>query len=77
MYVKKNGFLCAKLIQLDRRWRIGAVSYLNTRPLLLGLEQSPLMDEMELVKDYPAAIAQQLLDGTIDMGLVPVAITPY
>jgi len=76
VYVKKNGFLCAKLIQLDRRWRIGAVSYLNTRPLLLGLEQSPLMDQMELVKDYPAAIAQQLLDGTIDMGLVPVAITP-
>jgi len=61
---------------LDRRWRIGAVSYLNTRPLLLGLERSPLMEQMELIKDYPAAIAQQLLDGTIDMGLVPVAITP-
>ena len=76
MYIKKKGFLCAKLIQLDRRWRIGAVSYLNTRPLLLGFEQSSLMDQMELVKDYPAAIAQQLLDGTIDMGLVPVAITP-
>jgi chorismate dehydratase len=28
------------------------------------------------VKDYPAKIAQALIDGTIDMGLVPVAITP-
>jgi chorismate dehydratase len=61
---------------LERKWRIGAVSYLNTRPLLLGLEQSALMEEIELVKAYPAKIAQDLIDGTIDMGLVPVAITP-
>lgn len=61
---------------MNRRWRIGAVSYLNTRPLLLGLEQSDLMDQIELVKAYPAKIAQDLIDGKIDMGLVPVAITP-
>jgi len=61
---------------LERKWRIGAVSYLNTRPLLLGLEQSGLMAEIELAKDYPAKIAQDLLNGTIDMGLVPVAIIP-
>jgi chorismate dehydratase len=61
---------------LERKWRIGAVSYLNTRPLLLGLEQSALMAEIDLVKAYPAKIAQDLIDGTIDMGLVPVAITP-
>ena len=34
------------------------------------------MAEIELVKAYPAKIAQDLIDGTIDMGLVPVAITP-
>jgi chorismate dehydratase len=62
---------------LERKWRIGAVSYLNTRPLLLGLEQSGLMPQIELVKAYPAKIAQDLIDGTIDMGLVPVAITPF
>lgn len=61
---------------MDRRWRIGAVSYLNTRPLLLGLEQSSLMDQIELVKAYPAQIAQDLIAGNIDMGLVPVAIIP-
>jgi len=61
---------------LERKWRIGAVSYLNTRPLLLGLEQSGLMAEIELAKDYPAKIAQDLIDGTIDMGLVPVAVIP-
>ncbi len=61
---------------MERKWRIGAVSYLNTRPLLLGLEQSGLLPQIELVKAYPAKIAQALIDGTIDMGLVPVAITP-
>ena len=62
---------------MERKWRIGAVSYLNTRPLLFGLEQSGLMPQIELVKAYPAKIAQDLIDGTIDMGLVPVAITPF
>jgi chorismate dehydratase len=61
---------------LDKKWRIGAVSYLNTRPLLLGMEQSPFCDNIDLVKSYPAQIAQDLLDDTIDIGLVPVAIMP-
>lgn len=61
---------------MDKKWRIGAVSYLNTRPLLLGMEQSPFRDSIDLVKSYPAQIAQALLDDTIDIGLVPVAIMP-
>jgi chorismate dehydratase len=52
------------------------VSYLNTRPLLLGMEQSPFKQRIELMKAYPAQIAQALLDDTIDIGLVPVAILP-
>ncbi len=31
---------------------------------------------MELTVDYPAKIAGQLIDGTVDVGLVPVAIIP-
>jgi chorismate dehydratase len=61
---------------LDKKWRIGAVSYLNTRPLLLGMEQSPFRERIDLVKSYPAQIAQDLLDDTIDIGLIPVAIMP-
>ena len=61
---------------MDKKWRIGAVSYLNTRPLLLGMEQSPFKERIDLVKSYPAQIAQDLLDDTIDIGLVPVAIIP-
>jgi chorismate dehydratase len=61
---------------LNKKWRIGAVSYLNTRPLLLGMEQSPFNERIELMKAYPAQIAQALLDDTIDIGLVPVAVMP-
>jgi chorismate dehydratase len=61
---------------LNKKWRIGAVSYLNTRPLLLGMEQSPFKERIDLMKAYPAQIAQALLDDTIDIGLVPVAIMP-
>lgn len=71
-----NEYLCTKLIQLDKRWRIGVVSYFNTQPLLLGIEKADFLSKIELVKDYPAKIAQALIDGQIDIGLVPVAITP-
>ena len=61
---------------MDKRWRIGAVSYLNTRPLLLGIEQESFLKSIDLVKSYPANIAQDLLSRKIDIGLVPVAILP-
>jgi len=61
---------------LDRKIRVGAVSYLNTKPLLYGIERSAVMDEMELFIDYPASIADMLLRNEIDMGLVPVAVIP-
>ena len=71
-----NEYLCTKLIQLDKRWRIGVVSYFNTQPLLLGIEKADFLSKIELVKDYPSKVAQALIDGQIDIGLVPVAITP-
>jgi chorismate dehydratase len=65
-----------KLIALDRKIRVGAVSYLNTKPLLYGIENSPVFQEITLSKEYPALIADQLLNDEIDIGLVPVAIIP-
>lgn len=61
---------------MDKKWRIGAVSYLNTRPLLWGIEQEGFKNQINLVKSYPAKIAQDLMDGSIDIGLVPIAILP-
>jgi chorismate dehydratase len=65
-----------KLIALDRKIRVGAVSYLNTKPLLYGIENSPVFDEISLYTEYPARIADMLLADEIDIGLVPVSIIP-
>src|ERR1700733_1779764 len=59
---------------LEKKIRVGAVSYLNTKPLLHGIQNNSVMGEIELIIDYPARIANMLLKGDIDMGLVPVAI---
>ncbi|MDA3616807.1 menaquinone biosynthetic enzyme MqnA/MqnD family protein [Polluticaenibacter yanchengensis] len=59
-----------------KKIRVGAVSYLNTKPLLYGIERSHNLPELELITGYPAKIAQQLIDDELDMGLVPVAIIP-
>ena len=40
------------------------------------MEQGPFKERIDLMKAYPAQIAQALLDDTIDIGLVPVAIMP-
>ena len=61
---------------MDRKIRIGAVSYLNTKPLIYGLKDGDINNAIELVMEYPAKIAQMLLDDEIDIGLVPVAIIP-
>jgi chorismate dehydratase len=61
---------------LDRKIRVGAVSYLNTKPLLYGIERARVRKDIELIIDYPAKIAAMLLKDEIDMGLVPVAIIP-
>jgi len=34
------------------------------------------MEQVELIEEYPSKIAGMLVDGTIDVGLVPVAIIP-
>ena len=53
--------------------RVGAVNYLNTQPFVLGLTRSPQPPNVLLSADYPAAIATQLLEKKIDIGLIPVA----
>jgi chorismate dehydratase len=55
---------------------VGAVSYLNTKPLLYGIERSDIIKEITLTSDYPARLAGKLQDGSIDIALLPVAAIP-
>ena len=61
---------------MAQKIKVGAVSYLNTKPLVYGFEQGMMQDEIELSFDYPANVARQLLNDEIDVGLVPVAVLP-
>jgi chorismate dehydratase len=56
--------------------KVGAVSYLNTKPLIYGFQNGSMEERIELIQDYPANIASMLLSNKIDIGLVPIAIIP-
>lgn len=49
--------------------RLGAVSYLNTKPLVFGLEARP--DLFTVRFDVPAQCAALLHESRIDLGLIP------
>ncbi|MBL7695606.1 MAG: menaquinone biosynthesis protein [Ferruginibacter sp.] len=61
---------------MAQKIKVGAVSYLNTKPLIYGFEQGLMKDEVELLIDYPSNIASLLQTNQVDIGLVPVAIIP-
>src|ERR1700733_15959753 len=51
------------------RLRVGAVTYLNTKPLVYRLEQ--FAPHVELVFDLPSRLADQLAAGQLDVALIP------
>jgi chorismate dehydratase len=57
--------------------KIGAVSYINTKPLLYGLQQyAAINNNINIVQHYPAQLAQMLIHNSVDIALVPVGILP-
>ena len=53
----------------DEPLRIGAVSYLNTKPLVYGLQD--IVPSSQLTFDYPSCLADSLAAGELDVALVP------
>ncbi|HVW95017.1 MAG TPA: menaquinone biosynthesis protein [Mucilaginibacter sp.] len=58
---------------MNNKIKISAVSYTNTKPFLYGLQHSDIIDKIDLSIDVPADCAQKLIDGRVDIGLIPVA----
>jgi chorismate dehydratase len=52
--------------------RAGAVSYLNTRPLVFGIDQGMGADRIDISYDVPSALAERMAAGEIDLALLPV-----
>ena len=50
--------------------RVGAVNYLNTKPLIEGL--AGLSTDIDLSLDLPSRLADRLADGELEVGLIPV-----
>lgn len=51
-----------------KRVRIGAVEYLNTKPLVYGLDANP---RFSIRYDVPSRCAALLHEGAVDLGLIP------
>src|SRR5437660_1657008 len=56
--------------RMDTPLRIGAVNYLNTKPLICDLEA--LAPEAELILEVPSRLADDLAGSRLDVGLIPV-----
>ncbi len=40
------------------------------------MQKPPISEQIELVGDYPSRLAEMLIKGEIDLGLIPVAVIP-
>ena len=56
-----------------RKIKLSAVSYTNTKPFLYGIQNTEIIDKIDLSLDIPSDCAQKLIDGVVDIGLIPVA----
>lgn len=56
--------------------RVSAISYLNTLPFVYGLMNHPVYEKIELTLSTPEASARDLIEGKIDIGIVPSAVIP-
>jgi chorismate dehydratase len=60
---------CSQDIRRDGMIRVGAVSYLNTKPLVYFLPQ--MAREIRLSFDLPSRLADALATGELDVALIP------
>ncbi|RZK48670.1 MAG: radical SAM protein [Pedobacter sp.] len=55
---------------------ISAVSYTNSKAFVFGLENSNIIEKIDLQKDIPADCAEKLINNKVDIGLIPIATLP-
>ena len=67
--VERNGALRGHRVTRSSMIRLGAVGYLNARPLVYGLELRN--DLFALRFDVPSKCAALLHEGAIDLGMIP------
>ncbi len=54
--------------------RVSLISYTNTKPFVYGLLQyPPIKNSLSLSYDTPKECARKLIEGEVDLGIVPIA----
>ncbi|MFC4210772.1 menaquinone biosynthetic enzyme MqnA/MqnD family protein [Pedobacter lithocola] len=56
--------------------KISAVAYSNTKAFIYGLEHSDIINKIDLSLDIPSDCAAKVINGEVDLGLMPVAAIP-
>ena len=63
-------------MRIKKTIKISAVSYLNTFPFVYGILKSGLISDFVLELDVPSVCASKLINGDVDIALVPVGALP-
>jgi len=58
-----------------RRPRVGHIQFLNCLPLYWGLARTGTLLDLELTKDTPEKLSEQLVDGRLDIG--PITLVEF
>lgn len=72
LMIDRNRQIMERGRQLKNAWsrlKIGAVSYLNSKPLIQDL--ADLCPDADLILDYPSRLADELAAGRLDVALIP------
>lgn len=55
----------------EQKKLLSLVSYLNTKPLIYGMEKNIVDHNFILQKDVPSVCASRLMEGEVDIGIIP------
>ncbi len=59
-----------------QKYKVSIVNYTNTLPFKYGMEETGFVDKIDLQYDIPSVCAQKVIEGKVDLGLIPVAVIP-
>jgi len=59
-----------------KKYSVSIVNYTNTLPFKYGITEGRLESKIDLQLDIPSVCAQKVIEGKVDIGLIPVAVIP-
>ena len=57
-------------------YKVSAVSYHNTTPMIYGLQKSGFINNMNLQLDIPSVTALKFMNDEVDVALIPTGVLP-